>query len=372
MPSSRGFAVVLGSIVLAVSTARAQEAPPPSPPAPEAPQAQPPQADDQQAYADDDPSALTAFRDVLDPYGTWVSDPTYGLVWVPNPTATGAGFEPYVSSGHWTYNNGWTWVSDYPWGWVPFHYGRWVQTSSEGWAWVPGRTYSGAWVDWRVGNGYVGWAPAAPDWGWRNGAAVRLNERRTPRYVFSRQANVFAPALSREVERDPGLAARTRPYAAAGRTRSGPEPTSLGIAPNRVVRPPEHDAGLRRAAEYARPATAPRSGAQPPRPARQANAPGRAAPEGEHAPRGEAEEKRGVAAPQPRTNETQQRTNETQQPRTNETQQPRTHETQPRPAEPQQQPRPSETKEPAARTGAPRKAPENAEPPSTAAPREHH
>ncbi len=91
----------------------------------------------------------------------------YGLVWVPNPNAVGSDFEPYASAGHWTYDNNWTWVSDYSWGWVPFHYGRWAQTQGEGWAWIPGRTYAGAWVDWRVGNGYVGWAPARPDWAWR-------------------------------------------------------------------------------------------------------------------------------------------------------------------------------------------------------------
>src|SRR5262249_46527712 len=52
-------------------------------------------------------------------------------------------------------------------------YGRWVYVGGPGWAWIPGRRYSGAWVTWRVGPsgfGYVGWAPMAPTWYWWGGA----------------------------------------------------------------------------------------------------------------------------------------------------------------------------------------------------------
>ena len=63
-----------------------------------------------------------------DPFGTWIADPTYGTVWIPAPNAVGPGFQPYVTNGHWTYgSDGWTWVSDFPWGWVTFHYGRWAR-----------------------------------------------------------------------------------------------------------------------------------------------------------------------------------------------------------------------------------------------------
>src|SRR5215472_6650962 len=33
------------------------------------------------AYDDNDPSAVTDFKPVLAPYGTWTDDPTYGTVW---------------------------------------------------------------------------------------------------------------------------------------------------------------------------------------------------------------------------------------------------------------------------------------------------
>src|SRR5438552_2831857 len=63
------------------------------------------------------------FYDDLSPYGTWVSYPSYGYVWVPS---MGAGFVPYSTGGHWEFSEyGWTWVSDYAWGWGPYHYGRW-------------------------------------------------------------------------------------------------------------------------------------------------------------------------------------------------------------------------------------------------------
>ncbi len=57
---------------------------------------------------------------------------------------------------------GWTWLSDYPWGWAPFHYGRWDFDNSFGWFWIPGNEWGPAWVTWRRANGYYGWAPMSP------------------------------------------------------------------------------------------------------------------------------------------------------------------------------------------------------------------
>jgi len=70
--------------------------------------------------------------------------------------------------GRWVYSNdyGWYWVSEESeasWGWVTFHYGRWVWINDTGWAWVPGNEWGPAWVDWRRGDRYVGWAPLPPD-----------------------------------------------------------------------------------------------------------------------------------------------------------------------------------------------------------------
>ena len=99
------------------------------------------------------------FHDELSPYGRWMDYPGYGNVWVCNV----AGFRPYSTGGHWAYTRfGWTWVSDYNWGWAPFHYGRWTFDNAYGWLWVPGYTWGPAWVSWRTGGDYYGWAPLSP------------------------------------------------------------------------------------------------------------------------------------------------------------------------------------------------------------------
>ncbi|MDB4924789.1 DUF6600 domain-containing protein [Mucilaginibacter sp.] len=100
------------------------------------------------------------FYDNLQPYGTWISDPQYGDVWVPDVDED---FRPYATQGHWVlteYGN--TWVSDYPWGWATFHYGRWRYDDYYGWEWIPGYEWAPAWVSWRHGGGYYGWAPLMP------------------------------------------------------------------------------------------------------------------------------------------------------------------------------------------------------------------
>lgn len=102
----------------------------------------------------------TAFYNDLAPHGQWFRDPRYGMVWVPR---VGAGFVPYQTNGYWAmtqYGN--TWMSSYSWGWAAFHYGRWTFDQMYGWIWLPGRTWGPAWVSWRQGGGYYGWAPLGP------------------------------------------------------------------------------------------------------------------------------------------------------------------------------------------------------------------
>lgn len=124
--------------------------------------------DDEDSYSDgddyyDEPSEtdvdMNVFVNTLSPYGRWINSPSYGQVWICNES----GFTPYYTRGHWMYTNyGWTWASDYAWGWAPFHYGRWAYDPFYGWMWVPGYQWGPAWVGWRTGGDYYGWAPLSP------------------------------------------------------------------------------------------------------------------------------------------------------------------------------------------------------------------
>ncbi len=111
------------------------------------------------------------FYEYLSPFGVWVSVSAYGYVWV--PTRIDPRWRPYTY-GRWAWTNyGWTWVSYYEWGWVPFHYGRWSWDRRLGWFWVPGTAWAPAWVTWRWGNLYVGWAPLPPDAEFIPGVGIR-------------------------------------------------------------------------------------------------------------------------------------------------------------------------------------------------------
>lgn len=234
------------------------------------------------AYADTDPSALTDFQPTLDPHGTWIDDSTYGTVWTPNAEEVGADFAPYVSAGHWAYDDDYVWQSDYTWGWAPFHYGRWVWIRDRGWSWIPGRLYANAWVVWRVGDestAFVGWAPAPPVWGWRGGVAGMFGSAPVEPFFFLPSRDVFSPSIGpRLVSGDQAnaVASHTRPYVRAAPTVGlplqpaavtlGPPPAALGIDASRIPRVARTDAMILRARQFARPSTAQPLGARPPVP----------------------------------------------------------------------------------------------------------
>ncbi len=184
-------------------------------------------------YDDNDPSALKDFRGTLDPYGAWVDDTTYGTVWVPTTSVVGADFTPYATAGHWVYDDDWVWVSDYPWGWAPFHYGRWVFVGTLGWAWIPGRTYAGAWVVWRAGVpgwGYVGWAPTPPTWIWRYGRSAPLALRPRPPYVYVPHRNLLDHDVHGFASRGPSAVRIERHTRELSRPPAPPRPPRMGPA----------------------------------------------------------------------------------------------------------------------------------------------
>ncbi|MGZ3424315.1 MAG: DUF6600 domain-containing protein [Polyangiales bacterium] len=192
-----------------------------------------------------DPAAMATFQPALQPYGTWVDDPVYGTVWVPDPDAVGPGFQPYVTAGHWTYtDDGYYWASDYQWGWATFHYGRWVWVDGNGWVWIPGARYSPAWVDWRYGDGYIGWGPMYPHYCWHGYSTVWINVGPTP-YVFAPSHSFFHPHPSSVIvapSAAPGLVASTHPYApkpvVGQKPFAGPDPKSAGIPTTSMPKAP--------------------------------------------------------------------------------------------------------------------------------------
>lgn len=105
--------------------------------------------------------SIDFFYDNLGDGGNWIEAGEYGYCWQPT-VASNASWRPY-SDGYWAYTDvGWTWVSYEDFGWATYHYGRWVRLKGRGWVWAPGREWGPAWVSWRTGGDYVGWAPLPP------------------------------------------------------------------------------------------------------------------------------------------------------------------------------------------------------------------
>ena len=140
--------------------------------------------------------SFQVFYRELSPHGRWVYDRYYGQIWI--PTRVGRNFHPFATNGHWVMTNqGNMWVSGYSWGWAPFHYGRWFWSDFYGWAWVPGYVWAPAWVVWRSGGGFYGWAPMPP------GVHVNINIMVPPRHwTFVPNRHVFHRNPSRHFSRN--------------------------------------------------------------------------------------------------------------------------------------------------------------------------
>ena len=140
---------------------------------------------------------IERFYDELAPYGSWSHHPVHDYVWRPRGVAPG--WRPYTV-GNWvsTERYGWYWDSREPFAWAVYHYGRWGFEPAYGWYWVPGDTWAPAWVQWRYGSEYVGWAPEAPPSyrGYAYGAPVGY--ARAPRqdsWLFVRVGHLTSPAV---------------------------------------------------------------------------------------------------------------------------------------------------------------------------------
>lgn len=100
------------------------------------------------------------FYSSLSPHGEWIAVDRDVYGW--RPVGVSADWRPYYY-GRWAWTDvGWYWVSDEPWSWATYHYGRWYCDDYYGWIWIPGYEWAPAWVEWRYGGDYVGWAPLGP------------------------------------------------------------------------------------------------------------------------------------------------------------------------------------------------------------------
>jgi hypothetical protein len=96
--------------------------------------------------------------------GNWIEAEGYGYGWQPDIAVSDPNWRPYAD-GYWAYTDyGWTWVSYEDFGWATYHYGRWANLADYGWIWFPGSDldWGPAWVSWRTGGDYIGWAPLPP------------------------------------------------------------------------------------------------------------------------------------------------------------------------------------------------------------------
>ena len=96
--------------------------------------------------------------------GNWIDVEGYGYGWQPDVATSDPNWRPYAD-GYWAYTDyGWTWISYEDFGWATYHYGRWANLGDYGWVWFPGSDldWGPAWVSWRTGGDYIGWAPLPP------------------------------------------------------------------------------------------------------------------------------------------------------------------------------------------------------------------
>ncbi len=126
-------------------------------------------------------TSVDQFAQPLAPYGSWVQE--NGVqAFQPSSQIVGSDFVPYATNGQWAATTaGWEFQSSLPFGWATYHYGRWYQSPTYGWVWVPDTQWGPSWVEWRNGGGYTGWAPLAPSF---------VSSWHRPRWHFVESANL--------------------------------------------------------------------------------------------------------------------------------------------------------------------------------------
>jgi hypothetical protein len=113
--------------------------------------------------------SLSNLLGLKDAYASSEVDLGMTFVWKPSTdlgvTMTAGQAPVYVpyTNGQWVNTDaGWYFRAPTPPEETVSHYGRWVNSPTAGWLWVPGRVWAPAWVDWRQNDSYVSWAPLPP------------------------------------------------------------------------------------------------------------------------------------------------------------------------------------------------------------------
>lgn len=112
--------------------------------------------------------SLSNLLGIKDAYGlsasvalVYVWKPSVNLAFATTSEGTPV-YMPY-SNGQWINTDaGWYFKAPTPVEETTSHYGRWVNSPTAGWLWVPGRVWAPAWVDWKQNDTYVSWAPIPP------------------------------------------------------------------------------------------------------------------------------------------------------------------------------------------------------------------
>ena len=194
------------------------------------------------------PVEYEPFAGPLSAYGHWFVYGDYGWVWT--PAVVPADWRPYTV-GRWVWSDaGWMWISEEPWGWATYHYGRWFYDGAYGWVWVPDTVWGPAWVCWRTGPAFYGWAPLPPGYvfgvstghcdPWMGGwAFVNADWFLSPHlwtYVVPPSRNVYVyertePDVRTSTSRSPTNGGRTRDIL----VQRGPDPGEVSARTGRPV-----------------------------------------------------------------------------------------------------------------------------------------
>ena len=99
---------------------------------------------------------------------------------------------------------GWYWHSYEPFAWAVYHYGRWGYDPAMVGFGCPEHLGS-AWVEWRYGDRYVGWAPAGPTYsgGYAYGAPVSYEPPVADLWVFVDLRYVTSPSIDQYYVQSP-------------------------------------------------------------------------------------------------------------------------------------------------------------------------